>query len=260
MSSSGDDTTGDWQMANSKRKRAKSTITTKVADSGDKHDLLFTFDEEINEPVKTSVAPIETKKNPVKDLADSKIASIVVVTPKKRAAALKEENRRFIQPHSRKSKFANEINSTINDELEYFEEDIRKPKAPKVTQSVVLTTTPFEPTKTSVPVIIPIKPKKEKANERRKSRIPNPHRSEVGWVIKNSPTSPAPSPTPSPASSPSDSFGVSPKKGHPSRSLLEENGFEQQKYEQFRARCLRGILLFFFTFLLDKFIYVFMGE
>ena len=254
---SGEDTTGEWKVANSKRKRAKSTITTKNSNSlvnkGEKQELLFTFDEELNEPVKTAVAPIETKKNPTKDLADSKIASIVVVTPKKRTTALKEENKRFIQPHSRKSKFANEINATINDELEYFEEDIRKPKAPKVKESVALTTTPFEP-KATAPVIIPIKPKKEKANQRRKSKIPNTHRSEVGWVIKNSPspgTSPSPSPTPSPASSPSDSLGVSPKKGHPSRSLLEENGFEQQKYEQFRARCMRGKLFytfFFFTF------------
>ena len=132
--------------------------------------------------------------------------------------------------------------------------------------------------------IYPAKPKKKKPARRRKARTKTPKHSSasVGWLMKKdgennkqqshstdnsmatSPSSTPPgnhiaipkrkmqpknSPKKSPAFSPK--FGSSPRScspsdrhAHPSRSLLEHDGFVQHKYDKFHARCLKGKEIF----------------
>jgi hypothetical protein len=65
------------------------------------------------------------------------------------------------------------------------------------------------------------------------------------------------SPSPSPSSSPKDTVVTSTsyekKFQHPSHALLEDKNFTQQKYDKFRAKCLKGKILHFRSFLSSLF-------
>jgi len=76
---------------------------------------------------------------------------------------------------------------------------------------------------------------------KRKSQQPKQGSSEpVGWIM-NPNRSPSSSPRASPMNSPSLGPIPSPSDTHfhTSHSLLEENGFVQQKYDKYRAKCLK---------------------
>lgn len=258
-----------------KRRRSKSALSAKNPHSdkekAKQEQLVFDFDEDLEE--------IEARENSPHEMDDFSNLVIVTSAPgrsSKNTSTVKE--RRYVQPHSRKG--SNETSAAIEDGLYFYEQDLRQHKSPKSYEiSANVTMAPIEeviPPELENVHIYHAKLKKKKPNRRRKARAKTPKASSssVGWIMKNENNNsssssvtnqnklmPSSSPvsvnqTPSnrqtnersPKQSPGKYAGHSPsprsssydKHAHPSHSLLENNGFVQQKYDKYRARCLKG--------------------
>jgi len=220
--------------------------------------------------------------DPISDVIDDEhLSKLIIVTqsPKKKEKPkeLETANRRHVQPYSRKSN-GEDMYSIINDELFYYEQDLRSKKAKKdviVVSNVSIspsigpivdkkdqtpdtpqspkTLTPQAPVSAvaqkdefiapAPPSPLRLYPAKQKKEDRaprvkRKSQQPKQGSSEpVGWMM-NPNRSPSSSPTSSPSLGP-----IAPTEQkihyHTSYSLLDENGFVQQKYDKYRAKCLK---------------------
>jgi len=271
-----------WITLEPKRRRSKSALNKATEPQKKPHSepLVFEFDDEFGDEHNSIDVPCEEELD---------FSNLVIVTPApskgpRHNSSVKDEKRRYVQPHSRKG--SNSTSAAIEDGLYFYEQDLRQNKdsAPLEIPANV-TTAPVEQI---LPLTIenenvhiyPAKPKKKKPARRRKARTrtPKPSSESVGWLMKKDSSktseSPSPSSTPpsgnqipipkrksqprnSPKRSPGFSSGVSPKFGssprscsprhaspadkhaHPSRSLLEHDGFVQHKYDKFRARCLK---------------------
>jgi len=222
--------------SSNKRKRSKSAVVKRKSFH---RESLLDFDEDL------SKTPLEKK-----EIDNDKLDSLVIVTPvpSTKKTAIKEENRRFVQPHCRKSA-ANEITGEIEDALYFYKQDVlqnKEPKAPVLTTVNVVEPPPEpEPVHLENPTpVIPDVHLYPKSKQQKKPKIPRKRKGRsssqlaagtVGWMYKD-----APSPNPSPSSSPRSGSPMNNSNSHqhPSRALLESNGFVQHKYDKFRARCL----------------------
>jgi len=218
---------------------------------------MFEFDEELVLPPPAIQLPEPPKSRTKLDLnSDRVLSSLVIVTPApnntgaSRKAVIKEENRRYVQPHCRKSA-TNELVDAINDGLFFYEQDVIQNKEPKAEIQANVTVSPDvtfaqEPLAPPAVHLYPSKQKSKKKKiprKRKGNRLSQDGTRTVGWMMKSNQ-----SPSTSPSASPKT--GTSPGFQHPSRSLLENDGFIQHKYDKFRARCLKGSFrLFLFEYI-----------
>ena len=258
-------------------------------------DPLFELEEEGDDLAlpPPSVKPREKEVfDPISDVIDDEhLSKLIIVTqsPKKKEKPkeLESGNRRHVQPYSRKAN-GDDMYSIINDELFYYEQDLRNKKSttkkePRVVTNVTIspsigpidkkeptTEAPHSPKVTSQanapvspvnavkdefiapapPSPLRLYPAKQKKPDRaprikRKSQQPKQGSSEpVGWIM-NPNRSPSSSPMTSPSLGPIPAPSADGKNHyHTSYSLLDDNGFVQQKYDKYRAKCLKGKFLF----------------
>lgn len=200
----------------------------------------------------------------VDTLPDTDISKLIIVTQSPKKPPVKEEKRRYVEPHSRKS-MTEELASTINDGLLFYERELKTKGKPNVSQKIsvihaedceVASSSDAhanEPNEFQAPVEPPLRlygpnaSKNKKKKRRPRSNSKNQNRGSgnaVGWVMKTSPSSsPVMSSMPDPTLPSALSLGACtqpiPSFQHPSHTLLYENGFVQSKYDKFRSHCLK---------------------
>lgn len=257
----------EWTTVESRRKRSKSALEPSSApaaaaplprpsrhqEDDDEEEGMFALDEEMEAPATGGAKP--PLPEDVDALSDDVMSKLIIVTqsPKK---PLKPENRRYVEPHSRKA-MSEDIAKTINDGLYFYEQELRQKRrrSKKAGESGSLEKisliSPREDF--AAPSAPPVRlfPAKAAGNKgsssrsKRRSRSKSKTGTPVGFVLKSSPTtSPVIGPMQSPSTSPSlgplqSPDGRIPVFQHPSHALLEDNGFVQNKYDKFRARCLK---------------------
>jgi len=257
-----------WTTVESRRKRSKSALEAVASkeettekkqhqiprpsiDDTDEEEGMFSLDEDLD----SAAAPAKRGAEDVDQLSDDMMSKLIIVTqsPKK---PVKPENRRFVEPHSRKA-MSEDIAKTINDGLYFYEQELREQRRRAKKKSadaaghekinVISPREDFVPPSAPPVRLFPAKDtsSKTKSNRnKRRSRSKSKTGTPVGFVLKSPTISPVIGPSASPSTSPQlgplqSPDGRIPVFQHPSHALLEENGFVQNKYDKFRARCLK---------------------
>lgn len=186
---------------------------------------------------------------------ESELHRLVIVTQS--PAPLKKGRSR--NPDIHRKSISDDLVSIINDGLYFYEQDLqtkRHTKGPS-NQSVSTVSAAEMETMNGVPPTTPVKtvsfaplpqpsPQRlypvKKKKDAKPSKLANP--TAVGWILADTESSEN-----SPYNSGAEGKGFEHAAGgvgkslpyfqHPSHELLEDNGFVQQKYQKFHARCLK---------------------
>jgi len=235
----------EWVVPRRRRsKSSKSRFSQKLQEKSE-DEFIFEFDEDLSSKPDSVTTAVPR---------DDDFSNLLIYTPARTkpstSATVKDEKKRFVQPHSRKG--TNEVTEAMNDGLYFYEQDLidqkeMKPTSVSPTVTIAKLEDVLPPKEEEEMHVYPAKTKKKKPQRKRKARERNPKPSSatVGWKIVSNNSSSSSSSTrkrsisSSPISSSPRSSSYERTHSHPSHTLLEDDGFIQQKYEKYRTRCLQ---------------------